>query len=145
MLRLERERLVEVAGEIGGALAGNPVDEVERDVVKSGITESVERAPDVIRLRGTLEHFEQPRREALRTERHPRDAAVAQQAGELGVTVSGFASTVTSSAAGSDASRRASASGLVNVGVPPPRKIVSSGSGDKTARSSSSSVSSAST
>ena len=43
-----------------------------------------------------------------------------------GVTVSGFASTVTSSASGNAASRRSSASGAVNVGVPPPRNTVSS-------------------
>ena len=38
MLRLERERVVEVGVEIGGALAGDPVDEIERNVVKTGIT-----------------------------------------------------------------------------------------------------------
>ena len=38
VLRLERERLGEVALEVGGALAGDAVDEIERDVVKSGIT-----------------------------------------------------------------------------------------------------------
>ena len=38
VIRPELERLVEVAIEVGGALAGNPVDEVERDVVKAGIT-----------------------------------------------------------------------------------------------------------
>jgi hypothetical protein len=29
VVRLERERVVEVAGEVGGALARDPVDEVE--------------------------------------------------------------------------------------------------------------------
>ena len=38
MLRLERERRTQIALEVGGALAGHPVDEIERDVVKSGIT-----------------------------------------------------------------------------------------------------------
>ena len=47
-------------------------------------------------------------------------------AASSGVTVSGFASTVTSRASGSAASSRSSASAAVNVGVPPPRKIVSS-------------------
>ena len=42
MLRPERQRLVDVGGQIGGALAGDPVDEIERDVVKVGITESVD-------------------------------------------------------------------------------------------------------
>ena len=48
VLRLERERLAQVAVEVGGALAGNPVDEVERDVVKTGIAENVERDSDGI-------------------------------------------------------------------------------------------------
>ena len=47
-----------------------------------------------------------------------------------GVTVSGFASTVTSAAAGNAASRRRSASGSVNVGVPPPTKTVGHGIGE---------------
>src|ERR1041384_2957139 len=34
VVRLERKGDVEVAGEVGGALARDPVDEVERDVVK---------------------------------------------------------------------------------------------------------------
>ena len=132
VVRLERERLVEVAVEIGGALAGNAVDEVERDVVKTGITESVERAPDVIRLRGPLEHFEQPRREALRAERDARDPAVAQQRRRAPASPSpGSPRPSPRPRAGSDASSRASASGRVNVGVPPPRKIVSSGSGEQ--------------
>ena len=42
-----------------------------------------------------------------------------------GETVSGFASTVTSSAAGSARRSRSSSRGAVNVGVPPPRKTVS--------------------
>ena len=101
MLRLERERLAQVGVEVGGALAGDPVDEVERDVVEAGITEERERAPDVVGPRAPLEHLEQPRLEALRAERDARHAAVAQSAASSGVTVSGFASTVTSSAGGS--------------------------------------------
>ena len=38
MLRLQRERLAQIGVEVGGALAGDPVDEIERDVVKSDIT-----------------------------------------------------------------------------------------------------------
>src|SRR5207249_795874 len=49
VVRLQRERGVEVAVEIGGALAGDAVDEVKRDVVKTGITESVVGASDVVR------------------------------------------------------------------------------------------------
>ena len=38
VLGLQGECLVEVACEVGGALARDAVDEVERDVVNSGIT-----------------------------------------------------------------------------------------------------------
>ena len=100
MLRLERERLGEVALEVGGALARDPVDEVEREVVEAGLPERVHRAADVLRARAPLEHLQQVRLEALRAERHAVDAVLAQQRGEAGVTVSGFASTVTSAAAG---------------------------------------------
>src|SRR5919106_1692424 len=61
-----------------------------------------------------------------------------------GVTVSGFASTVSSSASASASSNLASSPGAVKVGVPPPRKIVSSLPAS-TPRSSSSSARSAST
>src|ERR671923_557897 len=59
VLRTERECLVDVAVERGGALAWDPVDEIERDVVKSGITEMVEGAPDVVRAGLALEHSEE--------------------------------------------------------------------------------------
>ena len=84
MLRPEGDRLCEVEGEVGGALAGDPVDEVERDVVKSGITQMVERAPDGDRTRLALEHGEQFWPEALRAERDARDSGVPQQPRELG-------------------------------------------------------------
>ncbi len=58
VLRLEREGLGEVAFEVGGALAGNPVDEIERNVVESGITENVDGAADVVRSGNTLEHVQ---------------------------------------------------------------------------------------
>ena len=48
MLRLERQRLGEIRSEVGGALAGDAVEEIERDVVESGITESVHGASDVV-------------------------------------------------------------------------------------------------
>ena len=41
MLGLERERLGEVGLEVGGPLARDPVDEIEGDVVESGISENV--------------------------------------------------------------------------------------------------------
>ena len=79
VLRFQRERLAQVGVKVGGALAGDPVDQIERDVVKSDITQSVDRAPDVVRARASFEHREQPRLEALRAERDPRHAAVPQQ------------------------------------------------------------------
>ena len=38
MLRRECEGFAEVAFQVGGALARNPVDEIQRSVVESGIT-----------------------------------------------------------------------------------------------------------
>ncbi len=84
MLRLERERVVEVRFQIGGALAGNPVDEIERDVVKLGITKMMHGASDVVRTGNTFEHLQELRSEALRAERHPRDPGAAQSNGKLG-------------------------------------------------------------
>ena len=66
----ELERVRQVGLEIGGALAGDAVDEIEGDVVKSGITQMVERTPDGVRLDNTVENLQQPRAEALHAERH---------------------------------------------------------------------------
>ena len=68
MLGLERQGVREVRFEVGGALAGDPVDEIERDVVETGITESLHCAPDVVRTGNALQHFEQMRPKRLRTE-----------------------------------------------------------------------------
>ena len=84
VLGLERQGLGEVALYLGGALAGDPVDEVERDVVKSGITKKIDGAPDVVRSGNALEHLEQARLEALRAERDAVHAVAAQQRRELG-------------------------------------------------------------
>jgi len=73
VLGLERERLGEVGLEVGGALAGNPVEEIERYVVKSGITQNVDRAPDVAGACAPLQHLQQPRLERLRAQRHTID------------------------------------------------------------------------
>ena len=73
MLRFERERLGEVGLEIGGPLAGDPVDEIERDVVETGITENVHGPPDVLGLRATLQYGKQRRLEALCAHRHAID------------------------------------------------------------------------
>ena len=83
MLGLEREGVGEVRLEVGGALARNPVDEVERDVVESGITQSVHCASDVVRAGNALEHLEQRRPERLRAERDAVHAVLAEQRGEL--------------------------------------------------------------
>src|SRR5262249_52425623 len=73
VLRLEREGLGEVGVEVGGALAGDAVEQVERDVVKSGITENVQGAADVFGLRSPLEDAQKARLEGLRAERHTID------------------------------------------------------------------------
>ncbi len=69
VLRFQREGFGQIEGEIGGALAGNAVDEIERDVVESGITESAHRPADVVRGRLPLERLEQMRPERLCAER----------------------------------------------------------------------------
>ncbi len=84
MLGAERKRLAQVAIEVGGALAGDPVQQVERDVVKIGITKMVEGATDGIRTGAAFQHLEQRGLEALRSERYAGDAASAQQVRELG-------------------------------------------------------------
>ncbi len=66
------------------------------------------------------------RRSSARRARRARRAAASSSA-SASSTVSGFASTVTSAAGGSPASSRSSSAGPISVGVPPPRKIVSSG------------------
>ena len=127
VLRLERERVAEVGFEIGGALARDPVDEIERDVVKSGITKMMHGAPDVVRTGNALEHAQQLRAEGLRAERHARDARAAQRAARAPASPSRDSPRPSPPppAAARRAGARAPAS-AVNVGVPPPRKIVSS-------------------
>ena len=80
---LERQGLGEVAFEVGGALARDPVDEVERDVVDSGITNGVHGAPDVVRSGNTFEHVQKVHVEALCADRHAVDTISAQQGREL--------------------------------------------------------------
>src|SRR5438128_12160784 len=75
VLGLEGKGLGEVALEMGGALSRNPVDEIERDVVKTGITQTVHGPPDVLRIGPAFEDGEQMRLEALCAE---RDASGAQ-------------------------------------------------------------------
>ena len=145
VLRRERQSLREVVVEVGGLLARDPVDEIERDVVERGITKSMNGAPDVVRTGNALEHLEQARCERLRSERDPRDAAFAQQRRQLGrdrlrVRLDGDLG----GGAGARPARAAARPGSVNDGVPPPMKTVATGSAS-TPRSRSSSTSSAST
>ena len=144
MLRLERKGVREVRLEIGGALARNAVDEIERDVVEPGITESMDRPSDVV---GAGTRSSTPSRCGL-NDCAPSETRLTRWSRSskerAGVTVSGLASTVTSAAGGSASSVRMSASGSVKVGVPPPTNTVSSGPA-RTRRSRSSSARSAST
>ena len=84
MLGLERDRLREVALEVGHALAGNAVDQVERDVVEAGFPQRRHGGADVLRARAPLERLEQVRLEALRAERDAVDPVLAEQRGEAG-------------------------------------------------------------
>ena len=79
MLGLERQRVGEVAVEIGDALTGDPVQEIERDVVESGITEKVHRSPDIVGPGPSLEDLEQVGLEALGAERDPAHPAVHEE------------------------------------------------------------------
>ena len=84
MLGLERERLGEVPLEVVPGLAGNPVQEVEREVVEAHLTEVGGRATHVVGSRPPLENVEEVRLEALRPERDPRHAVAAEECGDLG-------------------------------------------------------------
>ena len=131
VLRRERQSLREVVVEVGGLLARDPVDEIERDVVERGITKSMHRPPDVVRRGNALEHLEQPRGERLRAERDARDAALAQQRRELAASPS--RGSPRRSPPRRPAARRAAAAARpdsVNDGVPPPTKTVASGVGE---------------
>src|SRR4029079_15594003 len=73
VLRRERQSLREVVVEVGGLLARDPVDEIERDVVETVITKSMHCPPDVVGRGNALEHGEQPRCERLSSERYTRE------------------------------------------------------------------------
>ena len=79
MLRLERDRLGEIELEVGDALAGDAIDEVEREVVKAGAAQGADGSADVVRACAPLERLEQVRLEALRAERDAVDALLAEQ------------------------------------------------------------------
>ena len=74
MLGCERQRLREIELEVGGALAGNAVEEVERDVVEPSVAKKADGSPDVVGARPPLEHGQEMRLEALRPERHAAHA-----------------------------------------------------------------------
>ena len=127
VLGLEGEGVREIRIEVGGALARDAVDEIERDVVKTGITESVNRAPDVIGRCLALEDVEERRPERLRAHRHAVDAVLEQERSQLRASRS--PGSPRPSARRRRAAPRAagsSARGSVNVGVPPPTNTVSS-------------------
>ena len=73
VLRLERQRLGEVACEVGGLLARDAVDEIERDVVESGITNNVHGAPDVVGPCAAFQHVQKVHVERLCANRHAID------------------------------------------------------------------------
>ena len=83
VLGRECQSLRKIMVEVGGLLARDAVDEVQRDVVERGIAKSMHRASDVVRPGNALEHLEQPRRERLSSERDARHAAVVQERCEL--------------------------------------------------------------
>jgi hypothetical protein len=83
VLRAERDRGVEVARQIVGALARDAVDQVEREVVETGRSQGRDRGAYVGWRRAPLEHLEQVRLEALRTQRDTVDAVLAQECCEL--------------------------------------------------------------
>ena len=145
VLRFEREGFGQIGVEIGGALAGDAVDEIERDVVESGITKSVHRPTDVVRRRLPLERLEQMRPERLCAERdasHTGRAASTRDARRSPSRDSPRPSPRSRTATPRAAARARASS--VNVGVPPPRNTVSTSSAS-TWRSCSSSASNAST
>ena len=144
MLGLERERLGEIAFEVGGALAGDPVDEIEGDVVKPGITKMVERAPDVLRPGPPLEHVEQALWKLCAPSETRVTPASRRSARELGRDRLRVRLDRHLLGGGQRLDEPTSSAGSVNVGVPPPMKTVSTSSASRP-RSSSSSASSAST
>ena len=83
MLRRELERLGEIALEVGDALARDPVDQVERDVVEAGAAEGLCGGANTVGARAPLERFEQVRLEALCPERNAIDTVLEEEGGEL--------------------------------------------------------------
>ena len=82
MLGPKRKRLLYVGFELGGSLPRDPVDEIQGNVVKSGIAKMVKGAPDVVRSGNAVEHPQELRLKGLCTEGDPVDAVPAQQGRE---------------------------------------------------------------
>ena len=121
MVGLQRQQAVEVGSEERAALAGDAVDEVEREVVDARRAQRRHGRAHALRHGAPLQHRQQAGVEALGTQ---RDAAAArrQHPGERGVDGSGLTSTVRSTdAVGRASSRRPSSAGPSSDGVPPPR------------------------
>jgi hypothetical protein len=84
VLRLEGDGVCEVRLEIGGALARNAVDEIERDVVETGITKSVHCPPDVVRTGNAFQRLQEVRPERLRADGDTGDAVPPEEFRQLG-------------------------------------------------------------
>jgi hypothetical protein len=85
VIGFQSESLVEIAFEIGGLLARDPVDEVHRDVVNMDITQMVDRSADIVRLGPALQHLEELRLEGLYAQRDPGDPVLGEKLGHLRV------------------------------------------------------------
>ena len=83
MIGLESESLVQVAFEVGGLLAWDPVDEIQGDVVNLGTTKMADRPADVVRLSPALQHVQEPRLEALHAQRDSSDLVLGENVREL--------------------------------------------------------------
>src|SRR5439155_13385367 len=79
----QRECLAYVGGEIGGPLPRDPVDEIQRYVVKLGITQMVEGAADVVRPGNSIKHVQQSGLERLGAERDAVDPGASEKRREL--------------------------------------------------------------
>ena len=100
MLRLELERLGEIALEVGDALARDPVDQVERDVVEAGVAEGRDGGANIVGARAPLERSSRCGWKLCAPSETRSTPCSRRSAASSVVTVSGFASTVVSAAGG---------------------------------------------
>ena len=127
VLRLERQGLREIGVEVGGALARDAVDQVERDVVETGITKRRERragrrpAWPAVRAPRAGRGWKLCAPSETRLTPCSRRSARELRRDRLRVRLDRQLLRPAAPRAGARAR-----AGSVNVGVPPPRKIVSS-------------------